>query len=123
MQKVDVETCIHLRNKQQNPGVVVSQNFGDSTTDAAALAKLQELYPGRVARISPAWQYLAVLSSLYLLAPAEVVESCVAAFGALWVMKPQVAHRGLVHNIEASSCVLLLRARALRGPILSRCGS
>ena len=27
--------------------VVVSQNFGDSTTDAAALAKLQELYPGR----------------------------------------------------------------------------
>ncbi|CAL1133108.1 unnamed protein product [Cladocopium goreaui] len=28
-------------------GVVVSQNFGDTETDAAAVAKLQELYPGR----------------------------------------------------------------------------
>ena len=51
-------TCVHLcvclledRSKEKNPGVVVSQNFGDSTTDAAALAKLQELYPGRVARM------------------------------------------------------------------------
>ena len=28
-------------------GVVVAQNFGDSVTDAAAVAKLTELYPGR----------------------------------------------------------------------------
>ena len=28
-------------------GVVVAQNFGDSVTDAAAVSKLQELYPGR----------------------------------------------------------------------------
>ncbi|CAJ1340067.1 unnamed protein product [Effrenium voratum] len=28
-------------------GVVVAQNFGDAVTDAAAVSKLQELYPGR----------------------------------------------------------------------------